>query len=613
MTDMLRYCGAVCVRRTKEPKMSRLVSACFACVATLAAIPCSGDMASLMTSIKKSPSISAKDGKFRELVVESLATGHCREGLNFLAKFIGSGFRRNPKRTPNDQQARLLAHATDASMFLALVSTRAPGVVLRRDVLAWLTKSESSYQLFLNTVSPTDDLKAVLRIVGELHDHDAKGRDEFVRLILAMAVVWDQPRLPMHYQMGGKQLPYTPDLLARYDYFCDLYGSKRSEMSYGELSVAALSIVVDTPVPLAELQWARKNESPRGWDKKYSSIEYIDERLAEKVFQWPHGPYTLAAIEETGGICVDQGYYAVICARAWGLPALFFSGEGRRGPHAWIGYMKDKNRWEMEVGRYTFDKYASGHAMDPQTNRPMSDHYVEFLCDRTLGYSRYRRAARSGRLAHVLSRLGYAPAARQAAERSLAIASKYEFSWHVLESMLAKKEAHRELYDLLERKASVYRRYDDFVAEIRKRQAALLRKLGEGDKAQKLLARKAKRLDKDRDDLTRLLTNEQIKAAYESGNYVTARKKFEELLEDQEKEGKKIFGLMDNYLAMAAETDQNKAAAKFLKSYVGGLRRIYDDTPDNERLFLGILAKAYEQAGDERNLKRIRKKLEKLD
>ena len=70
---------------------------------------------------------------------------------------------------------------------------------------------------------------------------------------------------------------------------------------------------------------------------------------------------------------------------------------------------------------------------------------------------------------------------------------------------------------------------------------------------------------------------------------------------------------MDNYLAMAAETDQNKAAAKFLKSYVGGLRRIYDDTPANERLFLGILAKAYEQAGDERNLKRVRKKLGKLD
>jgi len=592
--------------------MSRIARACFACVAMLASLPCAGDMASLMTSIKKSPSTSAKDGKFRELVVESLCTGHGGEGLTFLAKFIGSGFRRNRKRTLNDQQARLLAHAADASMFLALVGERAPGVALRRDVLTWLARSESSYQLFLNTVSPADDLGAVFRIVGELYDHDTKRRDDFVRLILAMAVVWDQPRPPLHRQMGGRQLPYGPDLLARYDYFRDLYASKRSEMPYGELSVAALCIVVDTPVPLAELQWARKNESPRRWDEKYSSIEYVHERLAAKMYQWPHGPYTLAAIKETGGICVDQGYYAVISARAWGLPALFFSGEGRRGSHAWIGYMKDKNRWEMEVGRYTYDKYAAGHAIDPQSNRPMSDHYVEFLCDRTLGYSRYRRAARSGRLAYALTRLGYAPAARQAAERSLAIASKYEFSWHVLESMLAKKGAHRELYDLLERKASVYRRYDDFVAEIRKRQAGLLRKLGEGDKAQKLLARKAKRMDKDRDDLTRLLTNEQIKAAYESGDYVAARKKFEELLKDQEKEGEKIFGLMDNYLAMAAETDQDKAAAKFLKRYVGGLRRIYDDTPDNERLFLGILAKAYEQAGDARNLARTRKKLGKL-
>jgi hypothetical protein len=75
-------------------------------------------MTKLMASIKKSLSTSAKDGKFRELVVESICTGQARAGLAFLEKFIGSGFRRNKDRTLDSLQAGLLAHAGDATAFL---------------------------------------------------------------------------------------------------------------------------------------------------------------------------------------------------------------------------------------------------------------------------------------------------------------------------------------------------------------------------------------------------------------------------------------------------------------------------------------------------------------
>jgi hypothetical protein len=412
--------------------------------------------------------------------------------------------------------------------------------------------------------------------------------------------------------MGGHALPFKPDLNALYDYFRDLYDSNRGEMQYRDLSVAALTFVVDVPVPISELEWARENEPPRAWDRKYSDIVYSDQRLDAKIYQWPNGPYTLAAIKEKGGICVDQGYYATICARAWGLPALFFAGEGRRGPHAWIGYMKTRTRWEMEVGRYTYDKYATGHATDPQTNRSMSDHYVEFICDRSLSYNRYRVAARYGRLAHVLATLGYIPAARQAAERSLNEAALYEFAWQILESLLAKEEAYQDLYELLDRKANTYRKYPDIVASTRKRQADLLRKMGKEDQAERLLERKTRQVAKDRDDLARFLTNEQIRAAFDSGDYDGAMEKFEDLLKDQKREGQKVFGLMESYLALAAETKREAQAAKFLKRYVRGLKRIYDNSPQNQRLFLTILAKAYEQAGEEKDLKRVRKDLERL-
>ena len=97
-----------------EPDYLRLLCLCrHACI-----VPCAGDMTKLMASIKKSLSTSAKDGKFRELVVESICTGQARAGLAFLEKFIGSGFRRNKDRTLDSLQAGLLAHAGDATAFL---------------------------------------------------------------------------------------------------------------------------------------------------------------------------------------------------------------------------------------------------------------------------------------------------------------------------------------------------------------------------------------------------------------------------------------------------------------------------------------------------------------
>lgn len=570
------------------------------------------DLASLGEQIRRSPLTSAKDGLFRQLAVESIVTGQREAGLQFLGDFIGQGFRKDPDRKPNSSQQDLLAYAADATILVALVDRHARDVTFRRDVLEWLTEDEDRYQLVLNTVSGDDNWAGMMAIIDQLYDHDPKQRDEYFRLILAMAVVWDERRPPLHYQMGGKALPYQPDIEARYDYFRDLYAAKRSEMPYDDLSVTALTFVVDLPLPLAELEWVRQNEAPRAWEKKYTEIVYSDARLNALAYQWPDGPYTMAAIREQGGICVDQAYYALVCARAWGLPAFIFTGEGRRGPHAWFGYMKDKSKWEMDVGRYTFDKYATGHAIDPQSNQPMSDHYVEFTCDRSLSYSRYRVAARYGRLAQVLATLGYDTAARQAAERSLDAAPLYEFAWTVLEVLLAKDKAIRELCDLLDRKANVFRKYADVVASVRQRQAELLRQLGENDKADRMVDRNARQVGRDRDDLARFLANEQIRAAYEKGDYPEAMKRFEDLLKDQREEGQKIFSLMEDYLALAQITKQNEEAVKFLKRYVDSLRNTYGSSPNNERLFLGILARAYEQAGDERNLKRIQKKLEDL-
>ena len=66
----------------------------------------------------------------------------------------------------------------------------------------------------------------------------------------------------------------------------------------------------------------KKNSgSGRSWGNKYGAIKYDTPRLAVNEFSWPgyNGFYTLENIEEHGGICVDQAYFAVMTGRANGV------------------------------------------------------------------------------------------------------------------------------------------------------------------------------------------------------------------------------------------------------------------------------------------------------
>jgi hypothetical protein len=550
-------------------------------------------------------------GLYRELAVEALVSKRLAEGLDVLMTVFARALK-SKKDVPTEGELAVLLRVSDAFVLLADTQESGGSVTFRRDVANWLFGSEGRLRAFLDIVSPCDDWPAAYRIVETLYDHDPKGRDDYRRLVLALALVWDQPRPPPHPQMRKGQLPFEEPLTRRYDYFRDLYAAKRAGIPYGRLSVAALTSVVDTPVPLSELEWVRQNVRPGNWERRFFDIRYDEGRIAREAYQWPYGPYTLKAIKEEGGICTDQAYYATLCARAYGVPALLFVGEGRRGGHAWFGYMKDTKKWEMDIGRYTYDKLATGYALNSQTNQLMSDHEVNFLCDRALHDDNFSDAARLGRLAFVLWKLGFLAGARQTAERSLGKSPLYELPWIVEEGMLKEAKDWRGLADLLARQASAYHRYPDFLASINTRQAEALRQLGDGAAAERLLQRHVRNLNDSRDDLTRSLVSEQIRIAYEKGDYSGARAQMENLLKDQKQEGQKLASLLDAYLKLTLDTQQTAAAVRFLKRYLETLEILYGDSEKNRAAFLNVYLQALENNGDAKEAARVRQKLEKL-
>ncbi len=474
----------------------------------------------------------------------------------------------------------------------------------------WLLASPERVETLVNTLTRWDNWAEACRILELLHDHDPVARDRYFDLILALAVVWDQPRPPLHGQQGA--LSFSPDLAARYDYFKELYGSRRARLPYGRLSVVALRFVVDTPVPVEELAWARDQVrgTPSRWGDKFYEIEYDDDRLRRLAYVWDRsGDYTLRAIRQHGGICVDQAYYAVMTARAHGIPAMIFTGVGRRGPHAWIGHMLGEDRWEMDVGRYEYDEYMIGQTVDPQTNRPMSDHDIALSCSRAFRTRRGDLAYRYLSLARELLRMREYDLALQSAERAVRIIPILEPAWEIAEEALRRSGRERDLLAVLERQAAAFERYPDKLFEIASRRAEFFERRGELSAAERIFADLAPRIGIRRHDLGERVMREQVRLLARQQRLAEARKVMEAYITRNRDGGAQLLPVLADYVQLAGGWGQSAEAASFVSRLVGRMRGL---APDLMASFVGLEIQAAELAGDERAVERARRRWRRL-
>lgn len=258
---------------------------------------------------------------------------------------------------------------------------------LQPEILAEWINDEVLSRLLFENLSPDDYAPAVLARLQEIRlAHPAKFR-EYRALAVALALVYDQAFPPFwpHHQVDAKILPRqhiaVPDF---FDFWVKSNESRALLLDLRTLSPGQLKFLIDAPLEVSEFDWARKNVklSRNNFAKAFSAVSYDFDRLKRQEFDWPGTSYTLLDLREQGGICVDQAYYATIAGKAHGLPTLYFSGQGTDGGHAWFGYMKTADKWELDCGRYENQNYAVGEALDPQTWQPISDHELAFLSRR---------------------------------------------------------------------------------------------------------------------------------------------------------------------------------------------------------------------------------------
>lgn len=319
----------------------------------------------------------------------------------------------------------------------------------------WIADSAFS-EMFFSVLDADDYAPGVLWNLQEIQTaHPAEAR-AYQALAVAVAIVYDTqwPAFWPHHQVDAKRVPLAT--MPPAERFMAWVAANESRTLLGDLRRMGpeyLKFVVDAPLAESEFTWARKNAKfPRAnFERAFSAVPYKFDRIKSQQFSWDRDAYTLEAILKRGGICVDQAYFAMIAGKARGIPTLFFTGQGSDGGHAWFGYLKSSDRWDMDAGRYENQNYATGFALDPQTWRPISDHDLRALAEGFRRTPAYAAARDDLVLAGLFEEQGNRDLADKATESALGVCPQMPEAWEArgrfLNASGAPPEARRALHE----------------------------------------------------------------------------------------------------------------------------------------------------------------------
>ena len=411
-------------------------------------------------------------------------------------------------------QAAHLVHANLPHKYVA--AKKRLGEWLSPELQAWVVSDAAFSGQFFGLFSPLDYQPDVLRILNELHQHDPARFAKYANLALAIAVDYDLPPPPdwPHGQVTADRLPrHLPAPLEAFDWWVRQDEANRTYHHLAELDAEELKFVVDVAAPFPELSWARRNvEVPLNQlARAYSMVRYDVGRETGQIYVWPHGAYTLQAVLQAGGICVDQAYFAIEFGKSRGVPTLLFSGEGQDGRHAWFGYLDGERRWQLDAGRYGEQRYVTGIARDPQTQQEFSDHELQFLSERFRALPTYRTSLIHADFASEYLEGGDAATAIRAAWTGIRFEPRNVGAW---ETLLAAQQKQGDAPKLIEatlyQAVAAFARYPDLEVDFSSRLRRSLRGRGQLSAAEveeRRLLDKNQRvradltLARDRDDL----------------------------------------------------------------------------------------------------------------
>jgi hypothetical protein len=449
---------------------------------------------------------------------------------------------------PTDATGRLLPTAADRlegarvppqilQAFLPEDYTPQDGAVAQRadeDFLAGLLADPEFLREFFRQLKPDDFPPMALTRLEQL-DRAHPGRlPEYRSLALAYALVYDQrpPARWPHHQVVTEAVPEMDESPAdRFGFYVQRNEARRLEYDLRRLTAEELKFVVDAPVPRAELEWAAENVKfgRSQFDRAFSMVDYDERRAAGGDFVWNKGPYLLANIERWGGICTDQAYFASLAGKARGIPTLYFAGQGTDGGHAWFGYLRGLDKWELDAGRFLNQNYTVGQALDPQTWLPITDHELVQFPGRASRQPQVDAALGDLAMAEMFARRGDDEARLAAASSAVHLAPQMVAAWEAEEDALRRAGDRAALRAFYTKAIDNFRRENDLKVRYQARLAGWERDGGDLRVAEKLEDRMVADNRRQRADLSTAAAAGALSRLIADGEYDKAMREYRSL------------------------------------------------------------------------------------
>ncbi len=451
--------------------------------------------------------------------------------------FVGPGRELDLKAIPESQASAMVQNPPEEVLGQLLPDGERPvhgelSEILPPGLAAEFMKDDAFSRSLFSTLSEDDFLPLVLANLRDIRVADPKNWKNYRQLALAIAVVNDSkpPGFWPHDQVTQalvprEQLPAAGQFAA----WVAANESGGTLLDLKKLSAGQMKFVVDAFVRQDELGWARKNiRLPiGGFDKVFPMVSYRNDRLVKQKYSWEEDPYLLETIRARGGICVDQAYFAMLCGKARGLPTLFFTGQGADGGHAWFGYMKADDRWVLDCARYATQNYATGHALDPQTWKTISDHDLRLLAASFRDRPEFSASVNDLAMAGILERAGNSALAARAYESAVRTCVMNPSAWDARGDFLLRSGAPpAERKKFHEAALIQFAGNADLKTRHQQALAGIARELGDTASAEQLERLILLQNKRKRSDLSVGVVARQMQALLDSGKLEEAGKEF---------------------------------------------------------------------------------------
>ncbi len=340
-----------------------------------------------------------------------------------------------------------------------------------------------------NQRDPSDLMTESFAILDRLYSKNTYLFKQYPELAWAIALVHDVPPPPIwpHPQVGESVLPRvlrTSDEI--FAFFTNPRSASWFHSSIKRLSLNESIFLVDLIVTDSEVDWVRKyiTTHPTEYGEVYDLVEYDHQRLRSGQFHWIYNDYSLPAIKQAGGICVDQAYFASQVGKVQGLPTIEFLGSGMDGRHAWFGYLDTRGKWQMDAGRYADQRFVTGYAFNPQTWNFISDHDVAYLSEGYRKSNSYFASQVHYFWARLYSYLDELEMAEKAGGSAVAVDRRNAEAWTVLIDVRKRLNVPRSRIDSSYRSAlTALRSYSDLEARFLSEFAVFLEETGRENSA----------------------------------------------------------------------------------------------------------------------------------